>query len=415
MNTKDKNTQLLKEMIIAGDIPKMLESIMQISLTKRASDIHIEPRQNNVELRLRIDGVLSHIVEYPLNLHPGMVSKTKLMANLKIDESRIPQDGRISTYIGEKEVDLRVSTLPTVKGEKIVMRVLDKSKKIPDLSTLGITGRNLEKFTEAINKPNGIVLTSGPTGSGKTTTMYSAMSLLNDIGVNIMTLEDPVENQMEGLNQSQMQPNIGYTFADGLRTALRQDPDIIMVGEIRDKETIDIAIEASLTGHLVLSTIHTNSAVETITRILNMKVPDFLLTAAINLIIAQRLSRRICQKCKIPQPLSQDISEKMRESFEIFKPFTGLDLNIFKKPQFYRAKEDGCDDCEGQGYKGRLGVYEVLTMTEPIKLAILKGLPSLEIEKIAKKEGMVTLQQDGIIKALQGLTSLEEVFKIVKN
>lgn len=403
----------LKEAIIEGNVPGILENSMHLSLERGASDIHIEPRKNNVEIRLRVDGILHHIVEYPRNIHMGIISKTKLMANLKIDESRVPQDGRITTWIGEKEVDMRVSTLPTVSGEKIVMRVLDKSKAIPTLANLGFTGTNYGRFLEAIKQPNGVILTSGPTGSGKTTTMYSAMSFVNSPEVNIMTLEDPVENQMEGLNQSQMRPDIGYTFADGLRTALRQDPDIIMVGEIRDKETIDIAIEASLTGHLVLSTIHTNSAVETITRILNMKVPDFLVTSAINLIIAQRLARRLCD-CKVKQPPSVSAQKKLKEAFEVFTPPKDLDMSIFSNPTFYAPREGGCEKCGGFGYKGRVGLYEVLTMSEPVKKAVLAGMPSLEVEKVAKKEGMTTLEQDGIIKVLQGITSLEEVYKLVK-
>jgi len=411
---ESKALKALKEAIILGDVPKILEGTIKLSLERGSSDIHVEPRRNNVELRLRIDGVLMHVVEYPNNLHSGLVSKVKLMSNLKIDESRVPQDGRITTFIGDKEVDLRVSTLPTVNGEKIVMRVVDKSKKIPPLQQLGIVGRNFERVMEAIDQPNGIILTSGPTGSGKTTTLYSSMGFLNKPEVNIMTLEDPVENQMEGLNQSQMKPLIGYTFADGLRTALRQDPDIIMVGEIRDKETIEIAIEASLTGHLVLSTIHTNSAVETITRILNMKIPDFLLTASINLIIAQRLARRLCESCKIKAKPSPDTKSKFETAFETFMPFEGLDMGIFEKMDLYGPSPEGCEVCHGQGYKGRLGIYEVMLMTDPIKKAILDGMPSLEIQKIAQKEGMTTLEQDGIIKALQGITSLEEVYKLVK-
>ncbi len=406
--------QQLKNSIIAGDIPKIIEDFMRIALKERASDIHVEARKNSVHIRIRIDGVLQELIEYPLNLHPGVVSKLKLMSNLKIDEQRIPQDGRINTWIEEKEIDLRISTLPTPSGEKIVMRVLDKSKKIPDLQTLGIIGRNYERFTEAISQPNGIVLTSGPTGSGKTTTMYSAMSFLNKASVNIMTLEDPIENQMEGLNQSQMHPDIGYTFASGLRTALRQDPDIIMVGEIRDKETIDIAIEASLTGHLVLSTIHTNSAVDTIIRVLNMKVPDFLLVSSINLIIAQRLVRRVCPHCRVPQELSQDAQKKIKEAFEVFTPYPGLDMNVFNQP-LYEAKEDGCEECNGVGYRGRAGVYEIMPMTENVKKAVLQGKPAFQIETIAKQEGMVSLEQDGLIKAYQGLTSLTEVYKIVKD
>jgi type II secretory ATPase GspE/PulE/Tfp pilus assembly ATPase PilB-like protein len=301
-----------------------------------------------------------------------------------------------------------------VNGEKIVMRVLDKSKKIPSLDQLGIVGRNLKLFQSAIEQPNGVVLTSGPTGSGKTTTMYSAMSYVNHPSVNIMTLEDPVENQMDGLNQSQMKPLIGYTFASGLRTALRQDPDIIMVGEIRDKETIDIAIEASLTGHLVLSTIHTNSAVETITRILNMKVPDFLLTSAVNLIIAQRLSRKLCSECKVKTTPSKNAMEKLKAAFELFKPYEGFDLNLFKEPQFFTHSEEGCEACGGLGYKGRMGIYEIMTMSEPIKMAVMKGMPGLEIQKVAQAEGMITLEQDGLIKVMQGITSLEEVYKLVK-
>lgn len=412
--SSEATLQALKDSIIAGDIPEMLENMLSLSLFHGASDVHVEPRKNNVQYRLRIDGVLRVIVEYPLNMHPGLVSKVKIMSNLKIDESRIPQDGRISTWIKEKEVDLRISTLPTVNGEKVCMRVLDKSKEIAALEQLGFVGHNLNKFTKAVAQPNGIILTSGPTGSGKTTTLYSAMSRINSPEINIMTLEDPVENQMEGLNQSQMQPVIGYSFSDGLRTALRQDPDVIMVGEIRDKETIDIAIEASLTGHLVLSTIHTNSAVETITRILNMKVPDFLVTSAINLIIAQRLARRLCEKCKIPAVPSPDAVRKIQEAFKVFKPYEGLDMNMFQQPKLFDVKEGGCAECDGQGYKGRVGLYEVLDMTPAIKKAVLDHMPSMEIQKVAQQEGMVTLEQDGLIKVLQGVTNITEIYKLVK-
>ncbi|HEY5713977.1 MAG TPA: GspE/PulE family protein [Candidatus Gracilibacteria bacterium] len=406
--------QTLKNAIIGGDIPAMIDNFMRLSLKERASDIHIEPRKNSTHLRIRIDGTLREIIEYPLNMHPGVVSKLKLMSNLRIDESRIPQDGRINTWVDEREIDLRVSTLPTPNGEKIVMRVLDKSKKIPDLTELGIVGTNLEKFMTSISQPNGVILTTGPTGSGKTTTMYSALSRLNKTDVNILTLEDPIENQMEGLNQSQTHNDIGYTFATGLRTALRQDPDIIMVGEIRDKETIDIAIEASLTGHLVLSTIHTNSAVDTIVRILNMKVPDFLLTASVNMIIAQRLVRKLCTNCREKQTMSAGAQTKIKEAFAVFKPYEGLDMNIFANPVIYGAKDGGCEACNNTGFNGRVGIFEIMIMTESIKNAILKGLPSYEIEKVAKQEGMITLEQDGLIKVLEGKTSLQEVYKIIK-
>ena len=404
----------LQEFIVEGNIPKVINSIMEIALEQGASDIHIEPGRTLVRVRTRVDGELQVLIEYPLNLHPGVVSKLKIMSNLKIDETRIPQDGRISTFVGKIEVDLRTSTLPTPNGEKVVMRILDKSKKIPKLSDLGIVGHNYDLFMKAISEPNGIIMTSGPTGSGKTTTMYSAMSVLNSPEKNIMTFEDPIENQMDGLNQSQIRPSIGYTFANGLRTALRQDPDIIMVGEIRDKETIDIAIEASLTGHLVLSTIHTNSAIETITRILNMKVPDFLITSSINLIIAQRLSRRLCTHCKVSRPPSSDAVKKIREAFAVFNPPDDFDMSLLNNPILYEPTEGGCEHCDGKGYKGRVGIYEVLAMSKHLKEALLEGTAAFQLEEIAKSEGMVSLEQDGLIKALQGITSIEEVYKLVK-
>ena len=401
----------IKSAILAGNVTAMIEKTISLSLARNASDIHIEPGKTVTRIRMRVDGILHVIVEYPLNLHAGVVSKLKIMADLKIDESRIPQDGRISTYIDETEVELRTSTLPTVHGEKVVMRVLDKSKTVPDLPVLGITGRNLARIEEALAQPNGIILTSGPTGSGKTTTLYSALARLNSADRNIMTFEDPIENQMEGLSQSQVKPRIGYTFADGLRTALRQDPDIIMVGEIRDRETIDVAIEASLTGHLVLSTIHTNSAVETISRILNMGVPDFLVTSSINLIIAQRLGRRIDPDHAVPMEISPNAADKMRAAFEVFEPYDGFDQGLFQNPQLVEPDPNVPDT---DAYKGRVGIYEVLIMTEPIKKAILAGMPMYEIAKVAQAEGMITLEQDGIIKALQGKTTLSEVYKLVK-
>ena len=404
----------LKDSIVSGDVPRIIENSVRLALEKKSSDIHIEPQQNIVKIRFRVDGVLHVFVEYPLNIHPAVVSKLKLMANLKIDESRIPQDGRINLFVNDKEVDLRLSSFPTPNGEKMVMRVLDKSHKIPSLNELGLVGTNYKKFEKALKEPNGIILTSGPTGSGKTTTMYSALSFINTDNINILTLEDPIENQMDGLNQSQMHPSIGYNFAYGIRTPLRQDPDVIMVGEIRDKETIDIAVEASLTGHLVLSTIHTNSAVDTIVRILNMKVPDFLLVASVNLIIAQRLVRRLCQHCKKRQDVSPATIDRVKKAFTFFKPYPELDMAIFKKLEFYEGSPEGCEQCDHVGYSGRVGIYEILEMTNPLREGILKGESSIHLEEIAKKEGMVSLEQDGLIKALEGITSLEEVYKIVK-
>ena len=383
-----------------------------------SSDIHIEPLTHIIRIRYSVDGQLREILEYQPFLHQQIVARFKIMSNLKIDESRIPQDGRLSTTIGTKSLDLRVSTLPTVHGEKIVMRIVDKSKSIPDLNDLGIEGKNRTLLEKAISLPNGIILTSGPTGSGKSTTLYSCLSRLNKPDVNIMTLEDPVENQIDGLNQSQVFPDIGYSFASGLRTALRQDPDIIMVGEIRDHDTINIAIEASLTGHLVVSTIHTNSAAETLTRIINMGIQPFLLPATINAIIAQRLIRKVCPHCRKAIKL-QDLPEPQRKSVE--KAIKKTDKNellsripaeTLQNPQFYEAV--GCPECDNIGYKGRVGIYEILEITQNIKKMIIDGASATMINEVAINDGMISLEQDGIIKALNGVTTLEEVYSAAK-
>lgn len=405
----------LQEAILAGNIPQMVLGIISYALDTRASDIHIEPEERIIRLRYRVDGSLRQIVEYPHNIHPAVVSRIKIMSNLKIDEQRIPQDGRATvTTRDNREMDLRVSTLPTVRGEKVVMRMQDKSRKIPDLPQLGLQGTSLKFLEGALDLPNGIILTTGPTGSGKTTTLYSALSRLNQIDVNIMTIEDPVEIQMDGLNQSQVHPDIEYTFASGLRTALRQDPDIIMVGEIRDHETINIAIEASLTGHLVLSTIHTNSAVETLTRILNMGIPPFLLAAAMELIIAQRLVRKLCEKCKKVTAPDPEILEIAKTALGKVKSTDEIDKSVMDKLEFWGPGDGNCEECEGIGYKGRLGLYEVMKMNNQIRKLITDQATSLEIEKVAIESGMITLEQMGIIKALKGETSLDEVYQVAK-
>ncbi len=407
--------QALQEAILAGNIPQMVLNIISYALEMRSSDIHIEPETYTVRLRYRIDGVLRQIVEYPLNIHPAVVSRIKIMSNLKIDEQRIPQDGRAEvTTKDNREMDLRVSTLPTVNGEKIVMRLQDKSRKIPDLPELGLDPHNFALLAEALDLPNGIILTSGPTGSGKTTTLYSCLNRLNDISVNIMTIEDPVEIQMDGLNQSQVHADIDYTFASGLRTALRQDPDIIMVGEIRDKETINIAIEASLTGHQVLSTIHTNSAVETLTRINNMGVQPFLMASTIELIIAQRLVRKLCQSCKVEFQPSEIEMERVKNALSAIQVPGYIKTETLEKMKFHGPKEGGCKECDGIGYKGRVGLYEILRMNNEIRRMILAGASTIDIEKAAIKTGMVTLEQAGLVKVLDGLTSLEEVFSAAK-
>ncbi len=408
--------QQLQEAILSGNIPQMVLNIISYALDLRSSDIHIEPETNTVRLRYRIDGVLRQIVEYPLNIHPAVVSRIKIMSNLKIDEQRIPQDGRSEvTTKDNREMDLRVSTLPTVNGEKIVMRIQDKSRKIPDLPELGLDAHNLEMLQDALALPNGILLTTGPTGSGKTTTLYSALSRLNTIKVNIMTIEDPVEIQMDGLNQSQVHPDIDYTFAYGLRTALRQDPDIIMVGEIRDQETIQTAIEASLTGHLVLSTIHTNSAVETLTRIDNLGVPPFLMAATIELIIAQRLVRKLCQNCKIQFNPETEMLNRVKKAIDKIGTPGIVPPNLIENPIFWKENPEGCAECDGIGYKGRVGLYEILRTNNEIRKMILDKASPLDIEEIAmQKAGMITLEQDGVLKVLQGITSLDEIYRVAK-
>ncbi|MBI5412805.1 type II/IV secretion system protein [Candidatus Peregrinibacteria bacterium] len=407
--------QQLQEAILAGNVPQIVLATISTALDMRSSDIHIEPERSTTRIRYRVDGVLRRVVEYPPNMHPAVVSRIKIMSNLKIDEQRIPQDGRtaVTTKDG-REMDLRVSTFPTVNGEKIVMRIQDKSRKIPTLEELGIAGNSMKYLKKGLDAPNGVILTSGPTGSGKTTTLYSCMNILNTPEVNILTIEDPVEIQMEGLNQSQVHSDINYTFASGLRTALRQDPDIIMVGEIRDRETIDVAIESALTGHLVFSTIHTNSAVETLTRISNMGIPAYLMTSTVNLIIAQRLVRKICANCKQEMTIGPELMERVKRALAALHPDEAatVDPAVLQGLKFYQGK--GCDTCGGVGYFGRVGIYEVMWMNNKIRKMILDNASTMDIEKAAMETGMVTLEQAGAIKALLGQTTLEEVYSVAR-
>jgi len=403
----------LQNAILAANIPQLVMMGISYALDLRASDIHIEPQENHVRIRYRIDGVLRNIVDYPSNLHPAVVSRIKIISNLKIDEQRIPQDGRadVTTKDG-REMDLRVSTLPTVSGEKVVMRIQDKSRKIPKLSELGITGTSLVNLMESLKAPNGIIINTGPTGSGKTTTLYACLNILNKPSVNILTIEDPVEIQMDGLSQSQVNHDIDYDFARGMRAALRQDPDIIMVGEIRDKETADVAIEASLTGHLVLSTLHTNSAVESLTRLINMDVQPYLLTSTIDLIIAQRLVRKVCQYCKRPTKVGREMMDMVRHAVLDLNIDGEIDPTLIDNMVFYEAT--GCEHCNNIGYHGRVGIYEVLRINNDLRKMISDGATSLELQKQAQKDGMVTLEQAGIIKALKGETTLDEIYRVAR-
>jgi type IV pilus assembly protein PilB len=409
----EKKMKQLQDSILSANIPQMVLTTISYALDLRSSDVHIEPLENRVRIRYRVDGVLAEIVEYPMNLHPAVVSRVKIMSNLKIDEQRLPQDGRadVTTRDG-KEMDLRVSTLPTVNGEKIVMRIQDKSREIPDLPALGISGISLKNLELALSSPNGIIINTGPTGSGKTTTLYSCLTRLNKPEVNILTIEDPVEIQLDGLNQSQVHHDIDYNFAKGMRSALRQDPDIIMVGEIRDKETANTAIEASLTGHLVFSTLHTNSAVESITRIVNMGIQPYLITSTVELIIAQRLVRKLCPHCKTPAKTSENLLELVRNAMKNLHVEGEVDPELLKNLQFFEAK--GCEKCNDIGYEGRVGLYEVFRMNNELRRLIGEKADALDIQDAAQKNGMVTLEQAGIIKALEGVTSLEEVYRVAR-
>jgi len=409
----DEALKQLQDSILSASIPQLVMASISYALLLRSSDIHIEPLKNFVRIRYRVDGVLRHIVEYPLNLHPAVVSRVKIMSNLKIDEQRVPQDGRADVTTQEgREMDLRVSTLPTVNGEKIVMRIQDKSREIPSLAELGITGISLRNLTEALESPNGIIINTGPTGSGKTTTLYACLTLKNKVGVNILTIEDPVEIQLDGLSQSQVHHDIDYDFATGMRAALRQDPDIIMVGEIRDKETADTAIEASLTGHLVFSTLHTNSAVESITRMINMDIQPYLLTSTIELIIAQRLVRKLCPYCKRLAAPSPELLEIIEKALDELNVEGEIDPALVKDKHFYEAV--GCNECNDVGYHGRVGLYEVLRMNNDLRRLIISSASTIDIQIAAQKNGMVTLEQAGIIKALEGQTSLEEVYRVAR-
>jgi len=413
-----KAVEQLKDLIYSwDDVQKICEYMILWAVLWDCSDIHIEPLESFVRLRYRVDWGLKEILEYQSFLHPSIVARFKILANLKIDESRVPQDWRISQTIDNKPLDLRVSTLPTVNGEKIVMRIVDKSKKIPKLEDLWVEGQNYDLLNKAISLPNWIILTSGPTWSGKSTTLYACLSKLNKVWVNIMTLEDPVENQVDWINQSQVKPDIWYTFAYGLRTALRQDPDIIMVWEIRDKETVEIGIEASLTWHLVLSTIHTNSASETITRVTQMWVPPFLIPASFNVVIAQRLARRLCPHCKAKataKDLWATIVKDVKHALSITKK-DELERRCWdkiKSPVFY--KPVGCEKCDNTWYKWRVWLYEVLEITDNIKEMVLNWDSAFNINRQAIKDWMVSLEQDWVMKALNGLTSLEEIYSLAK-
>lgn len=380
-------------------IIRLVNSTLFRAVKQKSSDIHIEPFEKELMIRFRIDGVLYDIMHPPKRAQNSIISRVKIMAGLNIAEKRLPQDGRIRIKIAGKDIDIRVSTIPTAFGESVVMRLLDKSQSFLDLNALGVVGRHAEVIKELIHKPNGIILVTGPTGSGKTTTLYACLSEINSKELKIITIEDPVEYQLHGINQVQVNPKIELTFAAGLRAFLRQDPDIIMVGEIRDLETAEIAIQASLTGHLVFSTLHTNDAPSSVTRLLDMGVEPFLVSSSVIAIIAQRLVRTVCRDCaKKYVPSEEELTE------------IGLTSEDLKGKQLY--KPVGCPNCLETGYAGRTGIYEFLIIDDAIRAEVMKGSDASMLRRVAVENGMITLRQDAAKKVLDGVTTIEEVIRV---
>lgn len=399
-DTQQRDIPQSKEQIqlVAGkEIIDLVDSIIRLCVQERATDIHIEPDEEGMRVRCRVDGFLREFKTYPKDVQLPLTSRIKVLSGLDISEKRVPQDGRFQFDLDDRKLDLRVSTLPTVLGEKIVMRVLDKTMVIVALKKLGFLPEDQEKFEQLITRPYGMILVTGPTSSGKTTTLYSALSKINTVEKNILTVEDPVEYRLKMINQVQVNPRAGLTFAAGLRSFLRQDPNVIMIGEIRDLETGEIAIQSALTGHLVLSTIHTNDAPSTITRLIDMKIDAFLVASAVSGILAQRLIRTICENCK-----------------EAYKPNEEMlrNLKFDGDPQsytFYKGK--GCDLCNGSGYRGRVGIFELMIINDALRELILTNAPVVEIRKLSKSYGMNTLREDGLKKVVKGITTIEEVLR----
>lgn len=400
-----------QKIVDEAPISKIVEVVIRHAIEGRASDIHIEPSEDDLRVRYRIDGVLHSSLILPKSVHPAIVSRIKILSNLKIDEQRLPQDGRFHMSMESKSIDFRVSTFPTVVGEKVVLRILDKSTGAPTLQELGLSGKRLSIVEDTIKRPYGMFLMTGPTGSGKSTTLYSVLSILNRPGVNIVTLEDPVEYFIDGVNQAQIKPEIGLTFASGLRSILRQDPNIIMVGEIRDKETAELAVNSALTGHLVFSTLHTNNAVGAIPRLIDMGIEPFLITASVNLLAAQRLVRKICEKCKAEQKPSPAIEAVIKQEIESIPKEELADINT-KNFKIYFGR--GCPSCGNTGFKGRVGIFEVMPVTKPIQNLISQRALESQILEQGLYEGMILMRQDGILKALRGLTTVEEVIRATK-
>jgi len=423
---EDDKEEMIDLKKAAEDLPvvKIVDTLLKHAILQSASDIHIEPEEKDVVIRYRVDGVLHDAMTLPKIILSGIVARIKILSNLKIDEHRLPQDGRFKVETSDYKIAFRVSIIPVFDGEKIVMRLLSESSGVLSLKQIGFRGRDLEVIQNEVKKPNGMILVVGPTGSGKTTTLYTILGILNTTEVNISTLEDPVEYRMPRINQSQINTKINFTFASGLRSLLRQDPDIIMVGEIRDGETAELAVHAALTGHLVLSTLHTNSAAGTLPRITDMGIEPFLIASTANVIVSQRLVRKICPECKKEYVLDKDTYNSISHNFDV-----DLMAEIFRKEKIvkkeYKSNEEmwldlkffrgeGCDKCRKEGYKGRVGVFEVLEISDKIAKLINNRAIVSEIEAEGIKEGMTTMTEDGFIKAAQGITTIEEVMRVTK-
>jgi type IV pilus assembly protein PilB len=391
----------VKEIVEDAPIVKFVNLLITQAITDRASDIHIEPTERDLRVRFRIDGVLHEVMRSPKTITSGVTSRLKIMADINIAERRIPQDGRLSVNANGKKIDLRVATLPTVWGEKIVMRVLDNSTAMLKLSDLGFSDPNYVVYSKSFVKPYGMILVTGPTGSGKSTTLYATLNIVSKPEVNVITVEDPVEYRLPGINQVQTNVKAGLTFSAALRSILRSDPDIVLLGEIRDGETAHIAIEAALTGHLVLSTLHTNDAPSAIVRLTEMGIEPFLVGSALDCVLAQRLARKLCPKCKEPYQLTREAMKENRFPWE-----DGMEL-----PTIYRPI--GCSACSKTGYKGRLALHEVMAVSEEIEKLTVERASSMVINKVAIEQGMITLRHDGLLKVLAGITSIEEIFRVV--
>lgn len=413
---KETKVTVEDEETVSAEAPvaKIVSTVLEYAVRARASDVHIEPQEENVRIRYRIDGILQEKYLLPRNVHDAVVSRIKILSGMKIDEKRVPQDGRFFFSHDGNDVDLRVSTLPSTYGEKVVMRLLQKSIKTPTLPELGLRGAALKNLMTAIERPHGIIIVCGPTGSGKTTTLYSVLGIVATPKVNVVTIEDPVEYQMKGVNQVQVNVQAGLTFASALRSFLRQDPNIIMVGEIRDQETADLAVNAALTGHLVFSTLHTNDASGVPPRLLDMGVEPFLLTSALNCVVGQRVLRRVCKNCAqeidIPAEQLDDIKTTLGPIYDMVVDKWTKDGKPIKV-----MKPVGCEKCNSSGYYGRVAIYEVMPISEKIAKLIVSKASAGDIQKLAMEEGMLTMKQDGYVKVLEGVTTVEEVLRVAQN